>query len=823
MADLTGGGPLIDEGELNDAPAKSAEIIFKRFIAPKQLTLKPNSPQPNPNSTTAVFLTGTSFDVFRPRLGYPALLFTEMDSNDAFNKLKADRDFLHPGTPGAPLNPEQRDVSYFDPDVTQILVTVELRTLLLDNEASFDKSEAFIPLYTTLRNMPNDPKAPFTIELEYRDANVIAFGNPIDLGDLGLSQPDIDNNPEIVLPRSRDIRITLYPVCPDKPAKPSYFGFEETRFGKKSFRTGELIQFFVREDADNEVDFFKTDLESNQLQAVYLRPDEHQVIRPLSFIADVVEGKELEQSTLIQRLAAEIDVDYKGMTLMGKPGQRIQFGCSNRLRHTLAPDGASLTFSTKDDLINHWLCVLSFEIQRDWTWDGLSETGVTIHRKKQFTGEAVTQEAADVGSVRLIKTATRIATTKPDRSFTRVVFIDAVEPKKDVTKPALHQFPNTIDLSYVVKPHFINSVIPAAAEDESVERECLLPVTNIPKQVPKIVAAGIALSPYQHDPKYSETAVRERYLWFEFEEPIADPNDTYFARVLAYAPDPLLTFPNPDQVEVIPEDPPLAISPELVRVVTAESINDNAGIDAMQQMTAETPDPAHPLVKLSPIHYLLPLPPGLHNESNDLFGFFTYELRVGHTDRIWSTAQGRFGHPMRVSGVQHPAPPLKCLVDRTPKGITVTAQYATAVFSGKNVTSKPPKTEIWCMLYAQVKQADAEQNRNILLSELKLDLVQPKADVHKVMLTTMVGFNLDAPPTGVNGWTEAQIRQMLDDFRLARTTGLSVLAVEMMPRYDQYFLFSPVTPDTSVRPLSQQLGQYRILRTSRLVAAPEIC
>jgi len=356
-----------------------------------------------------------------------------------------------------------------------------------------------------------------------------------------------------------------------------------------------------------------------------------------------------------------------------------------------------------------------------------------------------------------------------------------------------------------------------------VERECLLPVTNVPKQVPKIVAAGIALSPYQHDPKYSETVVRERYLWFEFEEPIADPNDTYFARVLAYAPDPLLTFPNPDQVEVIPEDPPLAISPELVRVVTGDSINDNVGIDAMQMMTAETPDPGQPLVKVSPVHYLLPLPPGLHNESNDLFGFFTYELRVGHTDRIWSTAQGRFGHPTRVSGVQHPAPPLKCLVDRTPKGITVTAQYATAVFSGKNVTSKPPKTEIWCMLYAQIKQADGNKYRNILLSELKLDLVQPKSDPNKFILTTMVGFNLDAPATGVNGWTETQIKQMLADFRLARTTGLSVLAVEMMPRYDQYFLFSNVDPDTSVRPLSQQLGQYRILRTSRLVAAPEIC
>src|SRR5215468_2235421 len=48
------------------------------------------------------------------------------------------------------------------------------------------------------------------------------------------------------------------------------------------------------------------------------------------------------------------------------------------------------------------------------------------------------------------------------------------------------------------------------------------------------------------------------------------------------------------------------------------------------------------------------------------------------------------------------------------------------------------------------------------------------------------------------------------------------LAVDMRPTYNQYTLFGPA-PDTSVRPQSQQLGQYRILRTSPLVAAPKIC
>jgi hypothetical protein len=67
-----------------------------------------------------------------------------------------------------------------------------------------------------------------------------------------------------------------------------------------------------------------------------------------------------------------------------------------------------------------------------------------------------------------------------------------------------------------------------------------------------------------------------------------------------------------------------------------------------------------------------------------------------------------------------------------------------------------------------------------------------------------------------------EIQQLLSQFYLGRTTGVSVLTVEMMPRYDQYIIFGQeaVLP---FAPFSQQLGQYRILRTSPLVAAPEIC
>lgn len=830
LADLTGGGPRLDEEELNDAPATSALITFKRFVAPKQLHVAPIGFVSDPASRTNVFYPVNSFEISRPRLGYPALLFTQLDTADAFQKLLDDKAFLHTGKVGLETIKEQREVSFFDPDVDKFMVLVEVKSLLMDNGESANQREPYIPLYTTFRTFSADPETPFNLELEYRDANVINFGNAIDLGDLNLSQMEIDENDILVLPTSRDIRITLFPVCSDKPGLPEYFGFAKTRFGEDFVRSGESTQFFVRQDAENEVDFFHADLESRQLRGIYLQPDPPQVNNPVTFFKEMVAGKELAQSPLIQRLAAQLDVDCTGMSLIGKPGERIQFGCSNRIRHTLAPDNSSVTFATKGDLMNHWLCVLSFEINRDWTWDGLSDAGIKISRRKRFTGEDGTSETSVVGYVELKRTISRVATDGPDRSYTRVVFIDAVEPKKDLTKATTiaEPFPNTIDVRYALRPDFIPSVDVGAEAEEREVRILTLPVTTIPAQVPKVVSAGVALSPYLRNQDYSETAVRQRYLWFEFEKPIADPNDTYFARVLAYAPDPLLTYRNVDQLFVKQEDPPLAIDPELIRVITHDHGNDNAGIDAMQEMMAETGEPSQ-LIQVSPVHYLLPLPPGLHNESNELFGFFVYELRVGHSNRIWSTAQGRFGHPTRVNGVQHPAPPLKCLVDRTSKGISVTAQYATSLFNGRNVTSKPPKTEIWCMLYAQLRQADGKSNRNILLSELRLDYVDPTKVPKlidkkwtKLVVANAQIVNLDAPATGTQNWSETQIQNMLAQFSLSPDTRLSVLAVEMMPRYDQYILFGP-TPDKSVLPLSRDLGQYRILRTSRLVSAPVVC
>lgn len=866
LSDLTGGGPMIeeDENELNDAPKTSAGIVFKRYLAPKQLKLEPLEKQPAPDivlpgvrgSESSKYLQGKSFNVFRPRLGYPALLFTQMDTGLAFQKLIEDKNSLFNGGDTSKKIKDIRAVSYLDVDVDKMIIMVEVKSLLMDNLGSANQREPYLPLYSTFRKFPDDPEKAYTIEIEYKNANSI-FNPKEDLGDFGGFIIDIDNNDSpIVVPTSRDVRITLIPVCSEKePALSAYFGFNKTIIANQRLYAGEQIQFFVREQARDETDFLLNELASKELRGIYLQPDPHPVKNPDTDKRETVEGKEGTQANMIQRLCSELDLDSHLMTLIGKPGERIAFGCSNRIRHTLAPDNSSITFSSKSDLINHWLCVVSYNINRDWSWDGLNSKGIEIKRTKKFTGENLTEQNETVGYIQLKKTASRLAinnaphASMPDRSYTRFVFIDAIEPKKELGLSSTDKdpYPNTIDVTYSLSANFdfynddkSNKII----EEEIANPGLTIPVTTNPTQVPKIVAAGFALSPYQRNTAYSETGFRERYLWLEFEEPIHDPHDNYFARVLTYSPDPLLAFPNPDQLLVKQEDPPLPIDPELIRVITNKQSNDFAGLDAMQLMMGETKDPHQPdhhLIKLSRVHYLLPLPPGLHNESGELFGFFTYEIRVGHTEKIWSTAQGRFGHPARLNGAQHPAPPLKCLVDQTENGISATAQYATALFNGRNVASKPPKTEIWCMLYAQAKQADASGNRNILLDDRKLEYLNPhvqsqmnmplskfisnKSKFSNIKDANSLKVNLDAPSTGTVFWSRKEIDMMLDAYNLSHDSGLSVLAVEMMPRYDQYFLKGKEAPlDTSyIKPLTSQLGQYRILRTSPLVAAPAVC
>jgi hypothetical protein len=295
-------------------------------------------------------------------------------------------------------------------------------------------------------------------------------------------------------------------------------------------------------------------------------------------------------------------------------------------------------------------------------------------------------------------------------------------------------------------------------------------------------------------------------------------------------------------------EPALPIDPEAIRMITAGQSSDQSGLQAMTQMVPATTVGG----KADNVHFLLPLPPGIPAEALDLFGFWTYEFRVGHAN-LWSTAQGRYGRPLRVTGVQHPAPHLICVPNRNKSALTVSAPYATTVYNGVrvyNIELGDPQTKLWFMLYAQVMRADGAVWRNVLIGREEGKLMPPSApillqatpDLNSKLLmdpstlssstpgpatAQAVVHSVNREPRGSATFLQATIAAALKQLGLPLNSALSVLAVEILPgplstrRLD--VAGAAPTHTSGDDPLGIGLGTRRILRTSPLASVPPIC
>ncbi len=533
-------------------------------------------------------------------------------------------------------------------------------------------------------------------------------------------------------------------------------------YGTPAAPAGPSSDYITRQEAVSEAALFPVSAQ-NALSACYLRPG----------------------GDLPALLAQSFGLTQNGLTLGGAPGQRTVFAVSGALRATLAPDRSAITLASTNELLDHWIVALSLDIARDWTWDGFAPQALSVARDGAVAGTLI---------------------------FPTTVGGSALGD------PPPGQFPQVLNPAYQVTANFVSA--PKLQQSFTTLR---LPITTPPAQTPKIVSTGIVESPYEPATDYSSTGLRTRYLWIEFEAPIADTGDDgYFARVLAYGPDPLLALSlEPGTAPLTDPEPPLAVDPELVRVVFAGQDSDEAGLDAMT--------PLIPAVAVAGIpdglHYLLPLPPGIQPDTLDLFGFWTYEFRVGHS-KLWSTAQGRFGRPLRVAGIQHPPPPLTCTTWRNAAGVSATAPFATTVLNGQpalDLRQGDPQTALWFMLYAQVTQTDGASQRNILLGRQQATLL-PQTVGGRVVTTA---HSQNREPRGTVGFTAASIASALRLLGLPANAPLSVLCVEVLPGPTQLprTLATAATGAVAVLedPLGVQLGQRRILRTSPLTAVPAVC
>jgi hypothetical protein len=633
---------------------------------------------------------------------------------------------------------EQRAPGLPDPDVDRVEIEVQVES------PGATARDGYITLYTTTRAFPATPADPLQVDLAWRDV------------------PDAhtlpaDANGAVVLPKSRRVRLVLRALCADRV---DYYGAADVRRGPAS-------HVALRRNADDERGLL-VPTAAQAVEGIYLQPGAPSA--PELFLAQKVAGQGVTAPRDPMGLLAEaLDLERNGMALRAPAGKRTLFGCNSLLRHVIGPDGASLTFGAAEEITRLWLVAVRLDIMRDWSWDGLDHL-------------AILRDGLEIGRVEPRGRGGHEAFGNASRDRSEAVFLDAVDPKAAGTP-----FPRPLSFTYRVVPRFRRA--PTRA-DPPLDLEITLPITIPPVQVPQIVAAGIAMSPYVHDELYTRTEERRKALWIELAEPPADEQDRVFARVLAYAADPVLARDEEGQPEVF--EPPLPVDPEPIRNIVPGQADDQAGLSAMQQLIPTD----------SPMHFLVPLPPGMTPDSPELHGFFTYELRFGHT-AFWSTAQGRFSRPLRITGVQHAAPQLRCAVNLTRTRLEISASFAVPVRDGRSIRPNVPATELWALLYAQVHQADDAIRRNILLGTRPL--IQRRQGKGNVPLKNVLG-------TGVTSWTHSQIRSVLAEYTLGPDTPLSCLAVETLPG-DQPWS----------DPLGAELGYERFLRTSTLVQVPGLC
>ncbi len=284
------------------------------------------------------------------------------------------------------------------------------------------------------------------------------------------------------------------------------------------------------------------------------------------------------------------------------------------------------------------------------------------------------------------------------------------------------------------------------------------------------------------DAAYANTEVRQRYLWVEFDKPLLNPRDAYFGRITAYAPDPLLAEWTEDWMTPRSPGPALSIEPEPIRIISPGHSDNQSGLNAMQQLLPATD---------SKRHFLVPLPPGLHPESPELFGFFTYEFRVGHRD-AWSTAQGRFGRELLCQGVQHPMPAIAGPPDRDEATHPRDGPHAEAVFDGRTrdrpTGAHPTVGSALCpgAHGRRQRQPQHPAGRPADAPGTALRIIDPP--VSAGVLVASIPKTSDAPNAPSPNGRNAEISTLLKNYGLPADSELSVLCVEMMPTTEHFLM-----------------------------------
>lgn len=759
MVDATGGGPAASEAAFHPADAPIENHPFKRYVPLGRIAVKGEAGVPP-----------TSFSITRPQIGWPQAVFADtVNARARFDQQAQNNQASGKAEPlGVP-----------DPDAQ----FVEFRVMVLHPRFDPTGDDAgYGELYRTTRAFPplnsaGEEASALDIDLSFVDcARLSDITWPDSNAPLGSLSGDL------VLPTAREVRVEARAVGADDL---SYYGDPRARKGE----TVMLMREPLRQTANAEATPFFRDVQpSAALASVFLRQDPPS---ENSSAAAVVQAT--PSAALAQRLASAVDLIEDEGVLLDEEGRRAVFACRG-LKHVAAPDLSSIQLTSLGELADQWINVLQLDIERDWTWLGYQNASFSLRRTIELMG---TPEVyiEDLGVIGIKNTVSpRAVQGDTERDAFGLCIIDAFAPMLDAAG-----LPQEITVRYELTAHLRNS------DTHTYQIANLLPVSAPPRQTPAIVSTGHAFSDYQVIGDYEETGTRERVLWIEFAEPPTDPRDAFFARVVTSTTDPLL------MPAVEPLSDPAAydkapLDPEYVRVVRPGQPRDVAGLGVAQRLIPCVTEAGE-----KPRHFILPLPPTLTANAPELFGFFTYEFTIGH-DAVpaenpwWVMAQARFGPSLILEGVQHPAPQLPLNVFRNKKNrlLQISSSFALPVKDGQNLSPNRPATEVWVVAYARLRQANGDGWRNIKLGQRRAAPQKRRG---------LRGSNIGGAVNAETAWTYDELRILLAEFGLPEDTPLTFIAIELLPEPNGRFQ----------DPLSGDLGDVRILRTSRLISAGDTC
>lgn len=752
LADVAGGGPKESTDATNPAVAPIAALEMRRKIPFRPVLVGDlNRDERGP----------VSVNINRPKLNYPAAVYTGHPQARATLNAIADANEVA-------LAADRKPLTIPDPDASLLRVDVFVEMPGFDASGGI---EGFKRLYSTYRAFPElsdlSNETPLLLEFDWVTASRLSDRDWPD-----ASMPVAGSGP-ISLPTARNTRIEVRAVG----------RFDLHYFANETAIVGDSAPIWdgsVRVRAVESEPLFGDTDPSTALVSVFLQPD------PVPNAESASSPSQMRPSPmLVNRLASALELMHDNGALYAAPGRRLVFSC-NGIGHALPPDASSLAITSTSELSQTWISAIRVPIARDWSWIGLATPGITIKRTVQLQGEDA-GDAIDLSKFHVPHSVSLQASKgEPDRDSFELLILDAFKPPLDE-----NGFPQEAIVSYTLR-----ALPEAGGEPRVFSVSTRLPVASPPRNAPRLVSAGHALSSYARTPDYAESSERSRSLWFEFEnDPRADPRDILFCRIVALSPDPmLLPAYEPDADPPILAD--LDIDPELIRIVRPGQAEDFAGLSAMMPLIPAS-DSDH--------HFAMPLPSSLSAGSPELFGMFTVEFRFGHPKStvdqpFWSTAQGRFGPPLLIEGVQYPAPPLQLSIRRDDETYLMSADYAQPVRQGRRIPLSRPNTQIWFLLYARVMQADGNSRRNVILLR-QLASAQPERQP---------GL---APRKGLCKCSINDVNIALRTMGLPFDTPLSCLAIELLPEPNGMF----------ADPLGADLGEVRILRTSRLVEVPQEC